>query len=237
MRRRIIFVSYLGAFALALGLANKYVPHASPFTRIPIGEWASAHYLVDAGRPDIAARRLQEDVQRGAALKQRAAVWQSVLLAGMGEACMQLSGFYKAGALRQPALAGQFFGYFHEYGNCAKRYAIELGDILADRASWLGESPLVTLESNPPLLESDQNVIRDIERGVLPDKTAALKLYSHQLQTGVSAVLHRMSPHGAREVPARVFLATMRSSLEALSSGVGEPKRSELLRIAANLLP
>ncbi len=230
-----IFLSGLAVLALTLGLAEKYIPHALPVSRNPIGQWASAHFLVEAGRPDIAARRLQEEVQRGAALRQRAAVWRSVLLAGMGHACMDLGATYKNGSLKQPAVAGYFFAYVHEYGNCAKRYSVELGDILADRATWLGESRTVMLESNPPVVVSEEKLVGEIEAGILPEKDDALRLYSHRLQQGVSAVLHKMSPDGAREVPTRMFLNVLREELQIIAPTVGEPKRSELLRVASSL--
>ena len=218
-----------------LGLADKYVPHELPLARDPIGQWASAHFLVDAGRPDIAARRLQEDVQRGVALRQKSAVWRSVLLAGMGHACLDLSSAYRAGSDRQPGLSGYFYSYVHEYGNCAKRYAIELGDILNDRGAWLGETRMVSLESNPPVPNSDQVLVQEIEQGILPERPDALRLYSHQLQRGVSGVLRRISPSGAREVSAQAFLQTMRSELEIVASAVGEPKRTSLLKIASSI--
>jgi len=218
-----------------VGLSEKYVRRGLPLRREPIGQWASAHYLIEAGRPDIAARKLQDEIERGAALKQRAAVWRSVLLAGMGQSCLELSRLYREGALRNPELAGQFFGYVQNYGTCAKRYARELNQILADRANWLGETPLVTLESNPPLVTSDEHLIAEIRTGVLPNRTDALKLYSHHLQTGVSEVLRRMSPLGEREVPVSVFLATMQTSMLSLAQAMGEPDRSSFQRLASSL--
>jgi hypothetical protein len=235
VRRRVLTLVCIAFAALLFGIVDKYYPHALPLQSSPIGAWASAHYLVDAGRPDIAARHLQEDIQRNSAMRLRAAVWRSVLLAGMGEACFALSDAYRLGGLQRPALSGQFFGYVHEYGNYGKRYALELGDLMSNRAVWLGDAKSVELETNPQLPSSDVDALAAIAVGNLPDRSAALKVYSHKLQEFVSGVLRRMSPDGGTEIATGTYLSVISDSLRTMAVQVGEPGHQRWVKIAEGL--
>jgi hypothetical protein len=181
-----VVCSILGATcAIALWLA--FAPAASLETpHAPLDQWASAHFIYEAQRPDIAVQALRGYAGGAGVLGERAFVWRSILLAGMSRACVQLATAYHAGGRENVAQASSFYLRLRDYRNCAREYSLELAELLSERDTYLTHTGSVPLDFALPVVGADPGSnLEEIAGGHLPSPAERERIHRDQFMSSI----------------------------------------------------
>jgi hypothetical protein len=173
--------------ALALWLA--FAPAASiEAPHAPLDQWASAHFIYEARRPDIAVQTLRGYADGEGVLGERAFVWRSILLAGMSRACVQLATAYHAGGRENAAQASSFYLRLRDYRNCASEYSLELAELLSQHEARLAHTSNVPLDFALPAVGADPTSnLEEIAGGYLPSPAARERIHQDQFMSSILA--------------------------------------------------
>ncbi len=229
---------------------------SGPQMGTPEWYWQAARENFDKSDFKKTQEHLERVVDSDNALRQQAAVWRTVVLAGLVRGYKELGDVYAEVARKQPPRASQVQNSIQQYRRDARQYAIELTESMATVRKLIGDADKVSLDfAFPTGSPTPSAVLASLKSGQTPPETQLMDAERETLQWGM--ILQTADTAGAKneanraramfenrpvEVSRTDFFLSMGESMYAFSDLFGqkslnEPKiRKVMLQVALDCL-
>lgn len=159
---------------------------AGPRVGTPEWYWAAAQETFAAADYIKTQEHLEQVVKSDLEVKQQAAVWRTLILAGLARGYMELGDAYADTAEKNPRMTTQVQNPIQEYRRVARRHAIELTESMSTLRKLIAGSEQVSFDfAFPAGSHSVSAVLTQLKAGQSPPPNQLLDAEKETLKRGI----------------------------------------------------
>jgi hypothetical protein len=171
--------------------------------------WAAAHETFEAADYTKTEEHLEQVVKSDLDVKQQAAVWRTLVLAGLARGYMELGDAYAETAENNPRMTAQVQNPIQEYRRTARRYAIELTESMSTLRKLIEGSENVSFDfAFPGGSYNVSPVLTQFKAGQSPPPNQLLDAERETLERGILIEASEMVGAGSDVNRARAMFDT-----------------------------